>query len=166
MTFMRSGTAWVYGDKIDTDLLAPGVYMKLPLAELAPHCLEAIDPHFARDVQPGDILVAGHAFGIGSSREQAAEALVQLKVGAVVAKSFARIFYRNALNLGLPLIICDHDTRIFKGDQIEIDATTGRVQNISRADVLQGEPLPDFILDMIAAGGLMTQLEAEVKAAA
>ncbi len=166
MTLIRTGTAWVYGDKIDTDLLAPGAYMKLPIAELAPHCLEAIDPHFARDVRPGDILVAGHGFGIGSSREQAVEVLVQLKVGAVVAKSFARIFYRNALNLGLPLIICDHGDSVIKGDRIEIDAAKGLVKNISRADDFLGEPLPDFILDMIAAGGLMAQLEAEMKAAA
>ncbi|MFW5816849.1 MAG: 3-isopropylmalate dehydratase, partial [Wenzhouxiangella sp.] len=100
------GRAWVFGDSIDTDLLAPGPYMRKPLPELATHCLEAIAPDFASEVGAGDILVAGDAFGIGSSREQAAQVLLELGIRAVVAKSFARIFYRNALNLGLPAMVC------------------------------------------------------------
>jgi 3-isopropylmalate/(R)-2-methylmalate dehydratase small subunit len=155
------GRAWVYGDKVDTDLLAPGAYMKAPLAELATHCLEAIDPHFASQVQPGDIIVGGHGFGIGSSREQAAEALVHLGVGAVVAKSFARIFFRNAINLGLPLIVCAQADQIHKGDQVVVDAATGTI-TLGSGQVLHGEALPPFLVDMIEAGGLMAQLEAEL----
>jgi 3-isopropylmalate/(R)-2-methylmalate dehydratase small subunit len=161
MSLVRNGKAWVYGDKIDTDLLAPGVYMKLPLAELAMHCLEAIDPHFSSHVQPGDIIVGGHGFGIGSSREQAAEALIHLKIGCVIAKSFARIFYRNALNLGLPLLICDHGDTINKGDILTADAATGHIENTTQGKVLQGDALPAFLLETINAGGLMAQLERE-----
>jgi 3-isopropylmalate/(R)-2-methylmalate dehydratase small subunit len=157
------GRAWVYGDRIDTDLLAPGAYMKLPIDELASHCLEAIDPHFAAGVRPGDFVVAGHGFGIGSSREQAAEALLHFKIAAVVAKSFARIFYRNAINLGLPLIICNLQNSITKGDQLIVDAASGRIENISRNMILQGEPLPEFLLAIINAGGLMSQLERECR---
>ena len=157
------GNAWVYGDKVDTDLLAPGAYMKSPLPELAAHCLEAIDPDFATAVAPGDIVVGGHGFGIGSSREQAAEALVHLKVGAVVAKSFARIFFRNAVNLGLPVIVCDHGDRIVKGDRLRVDPATGAVDNLTRGERFDGEPLPEFLLKTIAAGGLMAQLRAELQ---
>ena len=95
------GRAWRFGDDIDTDVLAPGIYMKKPIAELAQHCLEVVDPRFAKEVRPGDIVVAGRNFGMGSSREQAAQALIALGVAAVLAKSFAGIFYRNALNQGL-----------------------------------------------------------------
>jgi 3-isopropylmalate/(R)-2-methylmalate dehydratase small subunit len=159
-----TGGAWVYGDKVDTDLLAPGAYMKGGIAALAAHCLEAIDPHFAGQVAPGDIVVGGNGFGVGSSREQAAEALLHLKVGAVVAKSFARIFFRNAINLGLPLIVCDWGEGIAKGDRVRADAATGLVENLTTGQAFQGEALPDFLLDMIAAGGLMGQLHAEMRA--
>lgn len=162
MSLIRKGHAWVYGDKVDTDLLAPGAYMKSSLAELATHCLEAIDPHFASTVKAGDILVGGAGFGMGSSREQAAEALVHLGIGAVIAKSFARIFYRNALNLGLPLIICDHGDGIRKNDLVRVDASTGVIHNLTRGTTLHGAPLPDFLIRMIEAGGLMAQLETEL----
>jgi 3-isopropylmalate/(R)-2-methylmalate dehydratase small subunit len=99
------GRAWVLGDDIDTDQLAPGPYMKSPIAELARHCLEAADPRFAAEVRPGDVVVAGRNFGIGSSREQAAKALLTLGVAAVVARSFGGIFRRNAINLGLPALV-------------------------------------------------------------
>jgi 3-isopropylmalate/(R)-2-methylmalate dehydratase small subunit len=162
MSLLRTGKAWVYGDRIDTDLLAPGAYMKVPLAELATHCLEAIDPHFAQNVDAGDVIFGGHGFGIGSSREQAAEALLHLGIGAIVAKSFARIFYRNAINLGLPLIICDFGDSIAKGDRVQLDAATGMIENMTRKISLQGEALPDFLLDTITAGGLMMQLQLEI----
>ncbi|MCZ6604975.1 MAG: 3-isopropylmalate dehydratase, partial [Alphaproteobacteria bacterium] len=100
-----SGRAWVFGDNIDTDAIAPGIYMKLGPEEIAAHCFEAIAPDFAKKVTAGDIVVGGANFGMGSSREQAPQALKILGVGAVLAASFARIFYRNALNLGLPAII-------------------------------------------------------------
>ena len=158
------GRAWVYGDKIDTDLLAPGAYMRGSIQELASHCLEAIDPHFAGQVQPGDVVVGGDAFGIGSSREQAAEVLKVLGVRVVVAKSFARIFYRNALNLGLPALECPQAGRIEKGDMLAVDPRSGVVENRTKDETYQCDPLPDFLMAMIEAGGLMAQLEAEVAA--
>ena len=158
------GRAWVYGDKIDTDLLAPGAYMRGSIQELASHCLEAIDPHFAGQVQPGDVVVGGDAFGIGSSREQAAEVLKVLGVRVVIAKSFARIFYRNALNLGLPALECPQAGRIEKGDMLAVDPRSGVVENRTKDETYQCDPLPDFLMAMIEAGGLMAQLEAEVAA--
>ena len=158
------GRAWVYGDKIDTDLLAPGAYMRGSIQELASHCLEAIDPHFAGQVQPGDVVVGGEAFGIGSSREQAAEVLKVLGVRVVIAKSFARIFYRNALNLGLPALECPQAGRIEKGDMLAVDPRSGVVENRTKDETYQCDPLPDFLMAMIEAGGLMAQLEAEVAA--
>ena len=155
------GRAWVYGDKIDTDLLA---YMRGSIQELASHCLEAIDPHFAGQVQPGDVVVGGEAFGIGSSREQAAEVLKVLGVRVVIAKSFARIFYRNALNLGLPALECPQAGRIEKGDMLAVDPRSGVVENRTKDETYQCDPLPDFLMAMIEAGGLMAQLEAEVAA--
>ena len=121
-----SGRAWVFGDNVDTDVLAPGIYMKSPLSELAQHCLESVDPDFARNVAPGDIVVAGENFGMGSSREQAAQALIELGVAALVAKSFARIFYRNAINLGLPALVCPEADRIKAGDGLTLDRATAR----------------------------------------
>ena len=158
------GRAGVYGDKIDTDLLAPGAYMRGSIQELASHCLEAIDPHFAGQVQPGDVVVGGEAFGIGSSREQAAEVLKVLGVRVVIAKSFARIFYRNALNLGLPALECPQAGRIEKGDMLAVDPRSGVVENRTKDETYQCDPLPDFLMAMIEAGGLMAQLEAEVAA--
>lgn len=153
------GRAWVYGDRIDTDLLAPGAYMKAPIDELARHCLEALDPNFAPGVRPGDILVAGRAFGIGSSREQAAQALKLLGVGAVLAQSFARIFYRNALNLGLPVLVLADPVAIAPGDELELDWSTGELRNRTRALELRAEPIPDFLQPMLRAGGLIPHLK-------
>jgi len=155
------GKAWVYGDKIDTDLLAPGPYMKAPLSELAAHCLEAIDADFASNVSTGDIVVAGDAFGIGSSREQAAQALVELGVAAVVAKSFARIFYRNALNLGLPVLFCPELEGVEKGDEVFVDPVNGKVENKTKGQVFTCEPIPEELMKIVNAGGLMPFLKAK-----
>lgn len=152
------GRAFVFGDNIDTDLLAPGPYMRAPIEELARHCLEAIDPGFAREVRPGDVVVGGRSFGIGSSREQAVQALAQLGVGAVVAKSFARIFYRNALNLGVPAIACP-DLVAGRGDEIEVLPAEGVVVNHTRGSRHRGELLPQRLLEIVQAGGLMPWLE-------
>lgn len=153
------GRAFVFGDAIDTDVLAPGIYMKHPLATLASHCLEAVDPTFATSVRPGDVVVAGKSFGIGSSREQAAEALKYLGVTAVLARSFGGIFYRNALNLGLPVIVCDAVDAIGNGDLVRVDAATGTIQNKTRGTTISAKPLPPFLLAMIADGGLLPHLE-------
>lgn len=154
-----SGRAFVFGDDIDTDALAPGRYMKGSIEELAQHCLEAVDPGFARDMRPGDVVVAGRNFGMGSSREQAAQALKVLGVAAVVAKSFGGIFYRNALNLGLPVVVCGEADAIKTGDRIGFDLAGGIVVNETSGSTLRIEPLPQFLLDMLADGGLVPHLE-------
>jgi 3-isopropylmalate/(R)-2-methylmalate dehydratase small subunit len=154
-----SGRAFVFGDNIDTDVLAPGRYMKGPVEELARHCMEGIAPDFARAVRPGDILVAGRNFGMGSSREQAAQALKILGVSAVIAKSFGGIFLRNALNLGLPVMVCAAADGIQQDDRISVDLVNGRVTNETSGVTLRGEPLPAFLLDMLADGGLVPHLE-------
>ena len=153
------GRVWVFGDSIDTDLLAPGPYMRKPLPELAQHCLEAIAPDFAGQVREGDILVAGEAFGIGSSREQAAQVLIQLGIRAVVAKSFARIFYRNALNLGLPALVCP-EIEAETGERLGLDPLSGKIVNRERGREFQAEPIPEQLMAIVNAGGLLPYLKA------
>lgn len=126
-TEKTAGKVWVFGDDIDTDALAPGLYMKGPLEELASHCLKAIDPNFAATVQHGDVVVAGVNFGIGSSREQAVEALKYLGVRTLVAKSFGGIFFRNALNFGMIAVVSADVDRISPGDRITVDAASGSI---------------------------------------
>jgi 3-isopropylmalate/(R)-2-methylmalate dehydratase small subunit len=132
--------------------------MKQPLEQLARHCLEAIAPEFAARVQRGDIVVAGRGFGIGSSREQAAQALLYLGVGAVLAKSVARIFYRNALNLGLPVLVFPDTERVQPGDRLTVQPATGHVVNHTRGEEYRCEPIPPFLLAMLADGGLIPHL--------
>jgi 3-isopropylmalate/(R)-2-methylmalate dehydratase small subunit len=156
---MTAGRAFVFGDYIDTDVLAPGSYMKFPIEVMATHCVEAVDPSFATSVRPGDVVVGGKNFGTGSSREQAAEALKYLGVACVLAKSFGSIFYRNALNLGLPAIVCADTDRIRAGDRVAVDPRTGLVVNETTDERLQAQPLPDFLMAMIADGGLVPHLE-------
>ncbi len=151
--------AWVFGDDVDTDVLAPGRYMKLPIEEIAGHCLEAVDPSFAATVRPGDVVVAGRNFGAGSSREQAAGALKALGVAAVIAPSFAGIFYRNALNLGLVALVCADAGRIRAGDEIAFDAEAGRIENRTRGETLACEPIPAHLMAMVRDGGLLAHLE-------
>lgn len=155
------GRAWVFGDDIDTDQLAPGAYMKRPLAELAAHCLEMTDPDFAKSVRPGDVVVVGKNFGMGSSREQAAEALCHLGVQAVLADSFAGIFYRNALNLGLPVMTFEPGERakIEPGHTLSVDPGSGWVDIRETGDVAYCEEIPPDLLEMVRAGGLVPHLE-------
>lgn len=158
-----SGKAWKYGDDVDTDLLAPGAYMKGPVEELAKHCLEAIDLEFAPNVQPGDVIVAGRNFGIGSSREQAAEVLVLLGVKAVIAKSFGGIFYRNAFNLGLLALVADADADVEAGHELELDPATGIVTNVTTGARIAAEPVPEHLRRIVAAGGLVPYLEQKLE---
>lgn len=154
-----SGKVWVFGDNIDTDVLAPGYAMKLPPEKLAQHCLEAVDATFASGVAPGDILVAGKNFGLGSSREQAAVSLKLLGVGAVLATSFARIFYRNAINIGLPVLTVPDAGAFAPGDKLRIDLEQGTISNLTQGADFQTTPVPANLLEMIEAGGLIAQLE-------
>ena len=157
------GKAFVFGDRIDTDVLAPGPYMREPLAVLASHCLEAVDPDFAGQVRPGDIVVGGESFGIGSSREQAVQALAELGMGAIVARSFARIFYRNALNLGLPALVCA-DLEAARGDELEVRPAEGRILNHSSGRQFACEAIPAQLMEIVAGGGLMPWLERKLAA--
>ncbi|MFQ5938393.1 MAG: 3-isopropylmalate dehydratase, partial [Acidiferrobacterales bacterium] len=147
--------AWVFGDNIDTDVLAPSAYLMKPVEEVAKHCLEAVDPSFAVSVQPGDAFVAGANLGVGSSREGAPQALLLLGIRILLAKSFARIFYRNALNLGLPALVCADTGRIRQGDELRVDPLAGTVENLTTSETLACEPLPAHLMDMIADGGLL-----------
>jgi 3-isopropylmalate/(R)-2-methylmalate dehydratase small subunit len=156
-----TGHAFVFGDNIDTDVLAPGHLMKLPPEDLARHCLEAIDVTFAASVQKGDFLVAGENFGLGSSREQAAVSLSLLGVGAIIAKSFARIFYRNALNLGLPALFCDDAHLIQAGDKLDVDPIAGTIVNQTRDHILKCRPIPAHLMEMVNAGGLIPHLQSQ-----
>lgn len=154
-----AGRAWVFGDNVDTDVLAPGKYMKSPIEELARHCLEAVEPAFAASVRPGDVVVGRRNFGAGSSREQAPQALKLLGVAAVVAESFAGLFYRNALNLGLAAVVCADAQKIRAGDRLRVDAGAGRIDNLTSGESLPCEPIPQHLMQMLADGGLMGHLE-------
>lgn len=158
-----TGRVWKFGDNIDTDVLAPGLYMKSPLAELAKHCLEAVEPRFAKEVKPGDIVVGGRNFGMGSSREQAVMALRELGVGAVVAPSFAGIFYRNALNLGLLALVCAEAGQIRADAVLSVDAENAELHDLDTGKRYACEPLPAHLLRMIADGGLLPHLEKKLK---
>jgi 3-isopropylmalate/(R)-2-methylmalate dehydratase small subunit len=155
----QNARVWTVGSDIDTDQLAPGAYMKLGLEGIAPHCLEVIRPEFAAEVRPGDVIAAGPNFGIGSSREQAAGALVRLGVRAVIAPSFNGLYFRNAFNLGLLLITCADAALLHDGETVGL-RLEGASPVVQRADgqTLDCEPIPAFLLDMVAAGGLLNQL--------
>jgi 3-isopropylmalate/(R)-2-methylmalate dehydratase small subunit len=155
----RGGRVWKFGDEINTDVMAPGQYFKLPVEEAIKHCLEAVDPAFAPSVQPGDIVVAGRNFGVGSSREQAAMAFRSLQVGALLAVSFARIFYRNLLNLGVPALVMPEAHEIMAGDQVHVDPVAGRIQNVTQGKHYRVEPIPAHLMEMIESGGLMPYLK-------
>ncbi len=156
---MADGRAWVYGDDIDTDLMAPSAYLMKPADEVVQHCMEAMDPTFAKSVGAGDVFVAGKNLGVGSSREQAPQNLQALGIRYLLAKSFGRIFYRNALNLGLPALVCNDTDRISKGDQLKIDPVSGRVENLTTGETLECEPLPEHLVEMINDGGLIPHLK-------
>ena len=159
-----SGRAWVYGDDINTDLLAPAAHLKGSMEILASHCLEDLDRDFAASVREGDVFVAGNNLGIGSSREQAPQALQILGIRALLAKSYGRIFYRNALNLGLTTLVCPHSDRIRMGDELRVDAAAGEVHNLTTGETLTCEPLPAHLLEMMSDGGLIPHLKKKLNA--
>lgn len=154
-----SGRVFLFGDDIDTDQLAPGAFMHGGIEALARRCLETVRPGFAEAARPGDIVVAGRNFGMGSSREQAAEALRHLGVAGVVALSFAGIFYRNAINLGLPVMVAADLGSIEDGDLAELDVESGELRLIEKHEVLRLEPLPGNLKRLLADGGLVPHLK-------
>ena len=155
------GTVFKYGDNIDTDVIIPARYLNTQsAAELASHCMEDIDKTFITRVQPGDIIVGGENFGCGSSREHAPLAIKAAGVSCVIAKSFARIFYRNSINIGMPILECPVASEaIANGDTVAIDFDTGVITDETTGQTFQAAPFPPFIQKIIAAGGLMNSLQ-------
>ncbi len=150
------GKVWKYGDHVNTDVIIPGRYLDdYDLKNMAKHAMEDLDPRFAKDVSYGDIIIAGRNFGCGSSREQAPLALKHAGVGAVVAVSFARIFYRNAINIGLPVIEFDATGMFERGDVALINMEKGIIVNETNGRTGKFEPLPSFLLEILKEGGLV-----------
>jgi 3-isopropylmalate/(R)-2-methylmalate dehydratase small subunit len=137
--------------------------MKHGIDEIARHCMEAIDPSFTASLRKGDVVVAGRNFGTGSSREQAPEALKHLGVAALVAESFAGLFYRNAINLGLPAVVCGEAKRIRAGDDIAVDFEAGRIENRTTGETLRAEPIPGYLMQIVRDGGLLPHLEKRLR---
>ena len=159
---MKKGRVWKYGDNVNTDVIFPGkyTYSILEPEDMARHALEDIDPGFAQKVKPGDVIVAGRNFGCGSSREHAVICLMENKVGCVVAESFARIFYRNAINSGFPLLECPGILKKVKTkDELEIDLETGEIKNLTNGETIQGHPLSGLESEITEAGGLLNYLK-------
>ena len=160
------GRAHVYGDNVDTDVIIPARYLTShDPAELAAHCMENIDSEFVTKVRPGDIIVGGENFGCGSSREHAPIAIKASGVSAVIAGSFARIFFRNAINVGLPALVCpEAAAEIRKGDELSLELATGRVENVTQGRTYQAEPFPEFLREIVAAGGLVVYTQRRLAA--
>jgi len=165
---------WRLPADVDTDALAPGRWMKYSAEVIAHHCLESLRPQFALEARPGDVIVAGANFGIGSSREQAASALVHLGIAAVIAPSFGGLFYRNAFNVGLPLLTCRDAEAIADGECVSFDLQLGLVRCVvdavgrdlaDRGPLLSCEPIPQFLLELVQAGGLLSQLKRRLQRA-
>ena len=155
------GHVFKYPDNVDTDVIIPARYLNTSDAqELAKHCMEDIDTDYVKNVQPGDIMVAGWNFGCGSSREHAPLVIKTCGTGCVIAKSFARIFYRNAINIGMPILECEQAAEeIGPGDQVSVDFDTGVISNITTGKTYQAEPFPEFIQNIIKKGGLLASLK-------
>ena len=155
------GTVFKYPDNVDTDVIIPARYLNTPDAnELAKHCMEDIDADYVNRVQPGDVMVAGWNFGCGSSREHAPLVIKTCGTGCVIAKSFARIFYRNAINIGLPILECEAAAEeIQAGDEVSVDFDTGVVTDHTTGKTYQAEPFPEFIQNIIKKGGLLASLK-------
>ena len=151
------GKVHKYGDDVNTDVIIPARYLNVyDPAELAQHCMEDLDPDFLKKFKPGDIIVAGSNFGCGSSREHAPLAIKAAGISCIIAKSFARIFYRNALNIGLPILECEEAVEKTRpGDTLEVELSTGEIKNITRGLSFQAKPIPEFMLELIEAGGLI-----------
>lgn len=158
------GRTWKFGNDIDTDAIIPARYLNTSDPEdLAKHCMEDADPGFAQKAQAGDVIVAGKNFGCGSSREHAPIAIKAAQIACVIAPSFARIFYRNAINIGLPIFECTEAAQdINEGDQIEVDAKSGEIKNLTSGRTYQAVPFPQFMQELIDEGGLMKYVAKKV----
>ena len=155
------GKAFVFGDDVNTDVILPGKYLNVTdPKELASHCMESEDPDFVKKTRPGDIMVAHKNFGCGSSREHAPLSIKYLGISCVIASTFARIFYRNAINIGLAILECDEAAKdIRNGDQVKVDFGTGVIENLTTGKTYQAEPFPPFIQNIIEKGGLLNSIK-------
>ena len=156
-----TGSVFKYGDNVDTDVIIPARYLNITDGyELAKHCMEDIDSDFVKNVKKGDIIVANKNFGCGSSREHATIAIKEAGISCVIAKTFARIFYRNAINVGLPVLEIGNDVKkIRKGDILSVDISTGTIADKTTGDTFKAPPLPDFIQGIASAGGLIAYVK-------
>jgi len=155
------GKAIKYGDNVDTDVIIPARYLNTSdPAELASHCMEDLDPKFKEKVKPGDIMVAGRNFGCGSSREHAPIAIKASGISCVIAESFARIFYRNAINIGLPILECPEAAReINDGDEVEVDVMSGTITDVTTGKTYKSKPFPEFMQQIMEADGLINYVK-------
>ena len=160
---LAQGTVFKYGDNVDTDVIIPARYLNMTdAAELAAHAMEDIDATFVKNVKPGDIIVAGSNFGCGSSREHAPLVLKHCGVACIIAPSFARIFYRNAINIGLPILECEAAARAIEaGDEVRIDFATGIIEDLTRGETFNAQPFPAFIQNIIDHDGLINSIRGE-----
>jgi 3-isopropylmalate/(R)-2-methylmalate dehydratase small subunit len=158
---MGLGRVWKFGDNVNTDQIIPGrYYPRENVEELGQFCLAELDPKFSKEKREGDIIVAGNNFGCGSSREYAPMALKYSKIICVIAKSFARIFYRNCINIGFPILICESCYDDVKtGDELEVDLIEGKIQNKTTSNKYKAESLPEFAIDIVKAGGIINYLK-------
>ena len=160
------GKAFTFGDDVNTDVILPGKYLNVTdPQELASHCMESADPQFAREARPGDVLVARRNFGCGSSREHAPLSIKHLGISCVIASTFARIFYRNALNIGLPILECEEAAKAIRpGDTVRVDFATGTITDETLGRTFRAEPFPPFMQKLIACGGLVNYSKAKIAA--
>ena len=165
MNTILTGKVWKYGDNVDTDVIIPARYLSTSVAEeLAPHCMEDIDEAFAKNVQKGDVIVAGNNFGCGSSREHAPVSIVGAGVSCVIAASYARIFFHNAINVGLPILECPEAVDgIAKGDTVEVDLEKGVIVNKTTNKTWTARPFPAFLRELISAGGMVPWVRRRLK---
>lgn len=161
---MINGRVFKYGDNVDTDVIIPARYLNISdRAELASHCMEDIDGEFVKLVKPGDLIAAGKNFGCGSSREHAPLVIKLSGIKCIIAETFARIFYRNAVNIGLPILECPEAARaIENGDKVEVDLQSGRITNVTKGRTYQAESFPEFMQDIIKAEGLVNYVKGKV----
>ena len=159
------GKAWKFGDNVDTDAIIPARHLNTSdPAELAKHCMEDADPEFVRKITPGDFIVAGKNFGCGSSREHAPIAIKHAEAAAVIARSFARIFYRNSFNMGLPILESEEAaSAIETGDELEVDLDSGLIVNVTREQTYQAEAIPEFMQELLKMGGLIPYVQEKMR---
>ena len=156
---LKLGTALKYGDNINTDIISPPQYMELSIAEAAPYAMQAVDPDFSKRAAPGDFFVAENNLGSGSSRETSPLTLKYLGISCVIARSFARIFYRNCINVGIPALQCEETPRIRDGDKLRVDVPGGVIENLTRGETYRCDALPGHILEIVRAGGMFEYLK-------